>query len=314
MPSDAPNSDAALDDLDPTVETTALVLRDPRVPVTIDQLAALRGQALEVLDARVLVLETARRKAIRMTYPPDWVLFKAPDGAVTGYLQDVGADRVRDVLGIEVFNVSAYERVTSADGASFVYLVTGDGRSRLTLQTVERMEGGRGSDDEHCKGKTGAALELAVRKAARANLDGGIVRELAGLRAVPIEEIGAAWEGTARRVEQCHKGRGFGSGDERHGATRAGVPDVEPPTCPVCPPVNGAPVKLAYRAGKDGRGAFYGCPNYTSHPNRKVTVDAERWLAQSRAAAPPASSSAPEAPPPTFARAPGADREPGAEG
>ena len=292
------------DVLDPEVvepETTALSrLRHPAVPVTVNDLAALKGEALEVLDARITILETARKRAIRMTAPEDWVLYLSKDGRITGYLQDAGCDRIRDITGIEVFGVSEPARVVAADGQSFMYLIRGSGRSRLTMQVVEEMEGGRESTEDFCKGKTGARLELDVRKAARANLDGNITRELAGLKSVPLEDLKAAWEGTGKSWEHCHKGRGFGSQDERVGATRQGEPDVEPPTCPHCQPPN--TVKLKYRPGKDGRSPFYGCPNYAKHENKKIIVDAEKWIAERKADAAAAGEKKP------------AEREPGGEG
>ena len=276
-------------------------LRHPAVPATINELASLRGEAIEVLDARILILETARMRAIRMTHPEDWVLFKAPDDRITGYLQDAGCDRVRDITGIEIFGISEPERLAAADGKSFMYLIRGSGRSRMTLQVVEEMEGGRESTDDFCRGREGAGLELAVRKAARANLDGNITRELAGLKTVPLEELQKAWEGTGKRWEHCRRGRGFGTRDERHGATRANEPDVEPPTCPHCPvDAKTGPVKLKYRPAKDNRKAFYGCANYEKHPNQKVFIDAEKWVSDQQAKTATASATA--------------AREPGQEG
>jgi hypothetical protein len=271
-------------DLDDVAAATSIALRHPSVPVNIHDLAALKGEALEVLEARLLILETARRRAIRLTHPEDWVLFKAPDERITGYLQDSGCDRVRDVIGVEVFDVGTPERIASADGKSFMYVIRGNGRSRMTMQTVENMEGGRQSTDDFCKDKTGAQLELTVRKAARANLDGNITRELTGLKAVPLEELVESWKGTSKNWEHCRKGRGFGSRDERLGATREGDPDVAPPTCPHCPPVNGRPVSLKYRPARGDRKAFYGCPNFEKHPQQKVIIDAADWVAKQQAA------------------------------
>lgn len=276
------------------VTTDAIELRRPDVPTTLSELAALKGEAVEIIEARVQVLETLRKAAIRATHPEDWLLFRAPaeqGGQVVGYLQDCGCDRVRDLYGIEVFAVSRPEKIVGNDPAVFHYLIEGSGRCKLTRQTVEAMEGGRSSTDDFCKDKTGADLELAVRKAARANLDGNITRELAGMKSVPQEELVRAWTGTPKRVESCRLGRGFGSRAERLGATAEGTPDVPPPTCPHCPPVNGEPVKLVYRQGKGDRGAFYGCPNYTKHPNQKIIVNAAEWIeqqAKSQAAAKPA--------------------------
>jgi hypothetical protein len=266
-----------------------LALRRPDVPITLSELAARKGEAPEIIEARVQVLETLHRASIRMTDPTDWILFKSPDdqgGQIVGYLQDAGCDRVRDLWGIEVFNISKPEKVAGADPETFHYLVTGDGRCKLTRQVVEQMEGGRSSTDDFCRGKTGAELHLLVRKAARANLDGNIVRELAGLKSVAIEAIRAAWVGTPKQVENCRLGRGFGTRDERLGARSEKAPDLEPPTCPHC----GA--KGVYRPSRGNRGAFYGCPNFNKHPQQRWIVDAAEWQQQSSRK--PAAAPAPE--------------------
>jgi len=277
------------------------LIRSPTTPTTINELAALKGEALEVIEARVLVIETLRRASIRATSPADWLLFKSPEeqgGQIVGYLQDAGADRVRDLWGIEVFNVGKPEKVAGLDPSAFTYLITGSGRCKITRQVLEEVEGGRSSTDDFCRGKTGADLELSVRKAARANLDGGITRELAGMKSVPIAEIEAAWVGTTKKIADCRRGRGFGTAEERLGArtARGDAPDVDPPICPHCKTPG------VYRAGKGDRAAFYGCPKYTTHPDKKFIVNAKEWQegAAQRAAqaAPPAggaSSSTPAA-------------------
>jgi len=271
-------------DLEPEEERTALALRTPETPTTINELAALKGEALEVIDARVQVIATLRKASIRATHPEDWLLFKAPEeqgGQVVGYLQDAGADRVRDLWGIEVRNVSKPEKITGNDPAVFHYLITGDGYCKLTRQEVVAIEGGRSSTDDFVKGKTGVELELLVRKAARANLDGNITRELAGMKSVPIGELQAAWAGTTKRVEACRLGRGFGTHSERLGARKETAPDVDPPVCPHCG------TKGVYRPARDGRAAFYGCPNYEKHRDKKFIVDAEQWVAEQAQQKPP---------------------------
>lgn len=258
----------------------AIALRRPDAPVTVSDLAALKGEAIDVIEARVQVLETLRKAAIRATHPEDWLLFKAPDeqgGQIVGYLQDSGADRVRDLYGIEVFGISNPEKILTNDPDVFHYLILGSGRCRLTLQTVEAIEGGRSSTDDFCKGKTGAELELAVRKAARANLDGNITRELAGMKSVPLDALKDAWAGTKKSVEQCRHGRGFGTRDERVGGRSEKAPDVDPPVCPHCN------TKGVYRPAKGDRKAFYGCPNYAKHPDQKFIIDAAKWVAEQQA-------------------------------
>lgn len=275
-----------IDERDADVDASdRIALRHPGVPVTLGELAALKGEALEVIEARVLIIQTLRRAAIRATSPADWLLFKSPDeqgGQIIGYLQDCGADRVRDLWGIEVFDISTPEKVTGNDPAVFHYIISGSGRCKLTRQVLERVEGGRSSTDDFCKDKKGLDLDLAVRKAARANLDGNITRELSGMKSVPVEDLTAAWEGTPKGIEACRRGRGFGTQSERLGATRAGVPDVDPPTCGVCGTV------AKYRPANDKGPAFYGCPNYQKHADRKWSIKADAWVKQQpTAAAPP---------------------------
>lgn len=273
--------------------TADLDLRRPDVPVTLTELAARTNAGVEITDARHRVLDTVRTHGYQLTHPADWVLFKAPEehgGQVTAYLQDAGCDRVRDLFGIEVFNITRPEKIPGNEPGQFLYVISGDGRCKLTGQTVEQMEGGRSSTDDFCRDKTGAELELAVRKAARANLDGNITRELAGMKAVPAEELARAWEGSGKKLDACRLGRGFGSRAERLGATAAGAPQVPPPVCGVCG------TTAVYRPAANGRGAFYGCPKYQSHRDRKWTKDAEAWLrehaAQAAATAPPPAAAA----------------------
>jgi hypothetical protein len=299
-------------DIDPPDTDTALALRQPAIPVTVGELAALKGAALEIIEARVQVITTLRSAAIRATSPPDWLLFKSPDeqgGQVVGYLQDCGADRVRDLWGIEVFGVTAPEKVTGTDPAIFHYIIGGSGRCKLTGQTLEAVEGGRSSTDDFCRDKHGLDLDLAVRKAARANLDGNITRELAGMKSVPAEDLIRAWEGTPKRIEDCRRGRGFGSRDERLGGASIKAPDVPAPICPHCGTTG------VYRPAKGDRGAFYGCGNYQKHADKKWTVDAAKWVAQQaqKAAPVPTTTSEPLTADQVFGKKNG-EREPGTEG
>lgn len=285
-----------IDDEEPTPETPAapLALRHPATPATINELAAYKGEALEIIDARVQVITTLRMASLRATHPEDWVLFKSPEehgGQVVGYLQDAGADRVRDLWGIEVYGVSKPEKVAGDDRGVFHYIISGSGRCKTTGQIIEAIEGGRSSTDDFARGKAGIELDLLIRKAARANLDGNITRELAGMKSVPVAELEAAWKGTTKRIDGCRLGRGFGTRDERIGGRREDVPDVDPPKCAVCGEVG------AYRPAKGNRGAFYGCPQYQKHANRKWTVDAAEWLKQQQKATAPAPAAAPKTDP-----------------
>jgi len=256
-----------------------IALRRPDVPVTLAELAARKGEAIEILEARIEILRMLHKAALRAIAPEDVLLFKSPDeqgGQITAYLQDCGAERVRDYYGIEIFDVNAPEKILTNDPAIFHYIIRGSGRCKLTRQTIEAVEGGRSSTDDFCKDKKGAELELAVRKAARANLDGRIVRELAGLSNIPADDLRQAWEGTSKKLEHCRRGRGFGTRSERLGATSEKAPDVDPPICAHCGTTG------VYRPATDKRRAFYGCPKWESHKDKKFIVDAEQWVAKQK--------------------------------
>jgi hypothetical protein len=293
--------DAATDD-EPE-PTTALARRTDLVPVTLNDLAALRDTALENITTRGDIMVMLRKVALRMTSPEDHLLFRAPSGQITSYLGDAGAGRVRDVFGVEIYNVSRAEKILGSEPGSFMYLVTGDARCKLTGQTIESIEGARSSADDFCRGKSGIELDVAVRRAARANLNGGAVRELCGFKSVPLRDLEEAWAGTKKSVNDCSHGRGFGTRDERVGGRSAKGPDVDPPICPHCK------ATAVYRPARDGRKPFYGCPNYESHRDKKFTIDVDAWMAKQQPAkpTPPATDAAAAATPPAW-------REPGQEG
>jgi len=243
-------------------ERRDLPMEHPGREVGLAELAARKGEGLAIIEARAKILETLRKAAIRATSPEDWLLFRDKVGAVIGYLQDCGCDRVRDLYGIEVQNVGRPEKVSGEDGESFTYLIMGGGYCGITHQTVESIEGGRSSNDDFVRDKHGVELELAVRKAARANLDGNITRELAGLKSVPLGELNEAWKDSNKTSADCRLGRGFGSGAERQGAdvqTGAGVTQSKAPKCPKC----GGPMKFV--KAKEGKyEAFWSCAKYQS--------------------------------------------------
>jgi len=270
----APDVDARDDDAPDN-----LMLSRPDVPITIETLALRGADAVAILETRHKLIATARRGALLLTFGTDWVRELQPSGVETEYLSDAGCQRVRGFLGVEIENVGELERIALPENA-FLYVVSGDGFHKLTGQRLPRVEGGRASTERFCQDVYGAERELKVRKAARANLDGRITRSLAGLNAVPRTELEAIFKISGQRIEDCAKGHGFGSQDERVGGTRETEPDVEPPTCGVCGK------RAKYRPARGNRGPFYGCPDYEKHPDRKWTIDATAWIAKSRAAAP----------------------------
>ena len=259
-------------------ETEAVERRSPAIPVTLVELAAMKGEALEIIQARITVLETLRKASIRATSPEDWLLFKAKDGSVIGYLQDCGCQRVRDLYGCEVFDVSEPVKVVGSSPETFHYIIRGNGRCKLTRQTVENIEGGRSSTDDFCQGKVGAQLELDVRKAARANLDGNIVRELTGLKSVPLQELEAAWANTAKKSANCRKGRGFGSQAVRDGQAERSVSSPHNVTGPPC---EKCAKEMIYRPAGTNKttggqyDAYWKCPEYAKGNGHSAMKDSD---------------------------------------
>lgn len=294
---------------EPQQPVDAVAVRSPAVPVTLTELAALKGEAIDVVQARVQVLITLRKASLRLTNPEDWLLFKAPAGQITGYLQDAGCERIRSLWGIEIYNVSKPERVAGADAGDFYYSITGDGRCGITRERVEAMEGFRASTDDAFKDAIGLMKDARVRKAARANLDGGIVRELTGTKQVPLEELKAAWIGTGKDPDRCILGRGFGTQAARYGKTDE--PNVPPPICRNC--------KKPMVLRKTARGQFYSCTDWKDHGKASYTVDLDAWLQQQPKPAPaseppPAAAAPPVEPLHADDIWPPSGREPGQEG
>jgi hypothetical protein len=250
------------------------------VPVTFEELASDIDAGLQMLERRNTLVTSARKWAIAQTWPEDYVVYQSVVGRITCYLSDAGGQRAAAIWGVNVINVSEPQIVGAPDGKHFAVIVRGDGYSRLSKQTVEGFIGARSSDEKFCEDKSGQQLEIAVKKAARANLDGGIARALMGLKSIPIAELAAAWVGSPKSIDNIPKGRGFGTQEERLGATREGTPDVTPPTCTVCKGPDGQPLPLLYRAGKGDKPAFYGCRNWEKHKQVKVIVKAADWVAQ----------------------------------
>jgi len=266
----------------------ALDLRRPSVPVTITDLAEQRDAGVAIVEARNTIIRTLRKASIAVTSPTDWILFKSKDGSVTGYLQDCGADRVRPLWGIEVRPAPSiaplwgFERTEAEDG-SFAYTIRGSGMSRVTGETVSEMEGTRLSTENFVEYDKGIAREVKVKKAARANLDGGIVRELTGLRSVPIQELEDAWQGSWKKTSMCIRGRGFGSGAERAGAQVQEAEHVKPGAEPVCG-ICGAKAKYWPAGNSKTSGkpypAFWSCPaQRDQHPDQKWSIKDEEWQA-----------------------------------
>lgn len=249
---------------------------------TVEELSQ-TPEGMVVLERGIEIMKVLRAASIAMTYPHDWVLFKAED-RITGYCQDAGCQRFSDIWGIEVNNLGDWIRAEDPDTKDFSWTITGDGLSKRTGQVVVGISGTRYSYEEFITRRRLPRLqvETEVKKAARANLHGSIVRELAGMKQVPVEELDQVWAvagmGAYKTSKLCPRGRGFGTGNERVGGASAekngGIDQADIPMCDYCDP----PIRLVYR--EKGDPPFWGCPNYTKHPGKRMTLNHADLLKQ----------------------------------
>ena len=258
-------------------EEQAVVPADaPLEPTPLDVISQ-NEAAVELIQRRALVLGTMRKAAIQDTQPEDWVLNRDPKtGLTVGFLQDVGCQRALKHFGISIFNLTAPQRVDHENGV-FSYQVWGDGRSNVTGESVEREMGIRFSDEDFVKTADPSRVPGHVMKAARANLDGRIARKLAGLNAVPVQEL----EQLGLDIKRCRRGHGFGSGAEQFGAdieVEPGIKASEGPECPECGEKTRFKPAGKTKSGKR-YGAFWSCQKY---PKCKGAIPHKKFM-ESRA-------------------------------
>lgn len=246
---------------------------------TVEELSQTE-EGLAKLSRGIEIMKMLRAASIAMTYPHDWVLFKA-ENRITGFCQDAGCQRFSDIWGIEVYDLGTWDRTEDPDTKDFSWTITGSGLSKRTGQVVVGISGTRYSYEDFITKRKLPRLqvETEVKKAARANLHGSIVRELAGMKSVPMEELDQVWTvakmGAYKTSALCPRGRGFGTADERAGGSsekNGGVDVQDIPFCSFCEP----PERLVFRPEKK----FWGCRNYKSHEKDKMIIQHDVLLKQ----------------------------------
>lgn len=263
-----------------------------------------------IFERRAKLLETAHLIAIRRTRPEDWVLFRGTDGGVTAMLTASGADLMADVFGIEIKNIRPLDNrgvfapeKLEVPGKSGVYTLRAwcDARSNITGRKVESLEAGRRSDekfvgrnvdaDQKFVARDGVALESDLRAAVQTLLRTKAVRVLCGMTRVPVSDLERAWNGTAKKVADCRKGSGYGSGSERKstdGADAATVGEAEALWKEMLRRVGGdesAALQLlreitAYPAKEGSYKAFAGCTSWQQLNTPDRVAKAKRNLAK----------------------------------
>jgi hypothetical protein len=273
------NTVPAENGIEPEVVKEELAVRNPSVPTTINELAALEEQGEDIVGTRGRIWHSLRVAAIRETNPEDYVLYRAVDAQsgeerITAYLQDSGCSRIRPLLGIDI-NVPLgqsefhFERTAikvtvkdkegnDVEKEEFAYSVTGDGECRVTGRKVYGVVGTRYSTDSDAAAiSEPLRKELRVKGNARINLDGNITRQLAGMKVIPTHELDKAWEGTGKSSKKCTWGRGFA---DKKGADIKGPGGIQAPICEAC----GANLQFHNAGSYQGRpyDAFWKCTQY----------------------------------------------------
>lgn len=262
------------------VEEPKSVSRAGRAGDTITALSE-REDAVQIIERAVQAVNTLRRASIAMTNPDDWTLYRSPEGRITGYLESLAAWNLRPLWGVSTQQVGEHYQVKHEDGV-FAWCIEGDGYCKRTDIEIMGVVGVCYSNEDfliHRKLHP-VKLEIEMKRTARQRMEGIFVREGAGLKRVPAEELDDVWKSSSwKRSALCPKGRGFGTADERAGAAgKSGIDPADIPNCPACSK-NGIQVKLVFRPGKDNREGFFGCPGWEKHKDNKVIIPLSKLTA-----------------------------------
>lgn len=197
----------------------------------LEQLSKLEN-AEALFQRRAALMESFYMTALKRTRPQDWILFKDKQGNVNAMLAASGAELVAEVYGIRISNIRpldgrgmfAPERVEITGGA---YELRGacDAYSRVNGREAFGLEMSRRSDEQFTgravnedgkfdfQGKSANPADL--RSSVLTGLRTKTVRVLCGMTRVPPGDLEKAWTGTPKKVDDCRKGSGFGTGNER---------------------------------------------------------------------------------------------------
>jgi len=225
-------------------EEVALTRQIERREMSFMERAESMKDAMVVFETRANLLAKAHTIGIARTRPEDWILTKDKQGNVIAMLAGAGADLVADVFGIQISNIRPTDargifdpEKIPVEGKPGVFTVRAwcDARSNMTGRSIESLEASRRSDEQFTgrgvdkqgnwafgKESTGA-LESDLRAAVQTLLRTKAVRVLCGMSKLPASELVKA----GLDVNQCRKGSGFGSSQERVAVQTAEVGAAE---------------------------------------------------------------------------------------
>lgn len=175
--------------------------------------------AMRIFQRRAELLEHCRIVAIRATNPQDWILSKTDKGEEIAMPSDSACSKIADVYGIDVQDILPRDNrgvftpeIEKDDKGRTTYRAWATGMSRTTGRKVALIECAR-RDDERFIGRDDNPNDIrsAVLTLARSK----ITRILSGLAKVPRSVLETSWNGTGKTSDNCNKGHGYGSSDER---------------------------------------------------------------------------------------------------
>jgi hypothetical protein len=226
--------------IDPEVMNNSLELSKPSMPVTVDELAA-NNAGVDIVKRREEIVTVMRKASVSMTFPQDWLLFKADDRE-TAFLQDSGCQRVMQLWGIEITPTGDFVTTTVDDEkykGEYAITCYGDAYCHVTGLSMKGIEGTRYSFEDFVNPRmpmNPIMKKIRVQQASVANRNGNAVRKLTGLSNVAKEFLEEVWQGTGKSTKLCAQGKGYGSKAERMGAQvqQSEVPAGEEPICVKC--------------------------------------------------------------------------------
>ena len=237
----------------------------------------------KVATKMVEMAESFRKAAIRLTFPNDWVLFRRLDkisgkATITGYLQDAGCNRANKIWGCSTESPTLPDKRVDKGDESYTYVVYGDGFCARTGERIQTIVGSRSSTDDivdqwRKEGFPESKIGIRLEQAARANLDGNIIRELTGLDSVPVDEL----KECGIDISGCAYARGFGDMGGKPIIEKIDSREVVPwatdniPSCPTHGPMKLVPAGVSKKGKKYS--AFWACKEFSC----KETMHDSEW-------------------------------------
>jgi len=184
-------------------------------------------EAAVVWERRVQAIESCRAASLRATLPRHWVAYRDKEGVVSCTPSYPACQQIAEYYGIDVFNIRPrkdglftplVEKVerTKADGTVFqvtILRAACDVECRFNGHNLVDVE----SSVEVGADFTGSGHLEDARKSLYTAVISRAIRQVTGTARIPAAELDRLWstENKGKSTEQCVKGRGFGSSEER---------------------------------------------------------------------------------------------------